>query len=324
MVEKVYDNIYRIGIKLPNNPLKELNSYLIKSDDRSLLIDTGFNRKESKEDLMNGLKELGVDLNKLDVFITHLHADHSGNVSEFKDTSDHIYASKIDGELINHMVTEEYWEGIGSQMYMSGLENDGVKYTDHPAYKFRLSEPVDFTYLKEGDSLKIGDFEFFVIETPGHTTGQIGLYEKNHKIYFSGDHILDRITPNIAFWSFETDDLGTYIKSLEKIIPLDIDYIFSSHRTIMTDHPRRAKEIIDHHYERLEEVYNILSNEYMTTKEVAEKMTWRIRANSWEEFPPAQKWFASGEALAHLEYFYNRDKLDRKMEDGVLYYRLKE
>lgn len=324
MVEELYKNIFKIGIKLPKNPLKELNSYLIKGEDRSLLIDTGFNREECRQDLLNGLRELDIDLEKLDVFITHLHADHSGNVSLFKDTSKFIYASEIDGKLINHMVTEEYWQDIEGQMYMAGLKDDGVRYEDHPAYKFRLSEPVKFTYLKEGDVLKLGDYNFQVIESPGHTIGQIGLYEKEHKLYFSGDHVLDIITPNIAFWSFESDDLATYIKSLERIIPLDIEYIFSAHRTIMKDHPRRVKEIIDHHYERLEEVYKILTEDYMSTRDVAAKMTWRIRANSWEEFPPAQKWFASGEAMAHLEYFYNRDRVYRKEEDGVLYYALKK
>ena len=221
------------------------------------------------------------------------------------------------------MVTDDYWQDIESQMFMSGLEEDRVRYTDHPAYKFRLSEEVDFKYLKEGDLLKIGDYSLEVIETPGHTTGQIGLYEREHKLYFSGDHVLDIITPNIAFWSFESDDLQTYINNLEKIIPMEIDYIFPAHRSIMRDHPRRVKEIIGHHYERLDEVYAILSKNPMTVRDVTAKMTWRIRANSWEDFPPAQKWFASGEALAHLEYFYNHGKLNRECRDGVLYYSLK-
>lgn len=320
MIEKVYDNIYQIKIGLPKNPLKELNSYLIKGEEKSLLIDTGFNREECKKDLFDGLKELDVDLDKLEVFVTHLHADHSGNISEFQGRSPKIYASKIDGDFINAMVTEKYWKDMEKDMYMCGLEEDNVKYTDHPAYKFRLSEPVDFTYLSGGDYLEVGDYKFKIIETPGHTMGQIGLYEENHKLYFSGDHILDIITPNIAFWNFESDDLGTYMREVDKLRDLDIKLIFPSHRNLMTDHPRRAIEIVDHHKERLEEVYEILDDKPQTVREIASKMSWRIRAASWEEFPPAQKWFASGEALSHLEYFYNREKLNREKIDGILYY----
>ncbi len=320
MIEKVYPGIFQIKIKLPNNPLKELNSYLIKGDDKSLLIDTGFNREECKEDLFEALKELDIDLDKLDVFITHLHADHSGNVSEFIKTSPKIYTSETDGKMINDMVIDQHWKDMEKDMLLCGLGIDNVKYTDHPAYKFRLSEPVDFTFLREGDYLKVGAYNFKVISTPGHTPGQIGLYEEEHKLYFSGDHILDIITPNIAFWSVESEDLKTYIKELDKMKELEIDYIFPAHRNIMTDHPRRAIEIKEHHFERIEEVYNLLKEEPQTVRDIAAKMTWRIRANDWSEFPPAQKWFASGEALSHLEYLHGEGKAKKILEDDLLKY----
>jgi len=35
-----------IEVVLPNNPLKALNSYVIKGNEKSLIIDTGFNREE--------------------------------------------------------------------------------------------------------------------------------------------------------------------------------------------------------------------------------------------------------------------------------------
>ena len=42
MIDEVMDGLYRIEVPLPNSPLKELNSYIIKGDDRNLIIDTGF------------------------------------------------------------------------------------------------------------------------------------------------------------------------------------------------------------------------------------------------------------------------------------------
>ena len=52
--EKVADNIYTFPIVLPNNPLKWLNCYVVRSDGRNLLIDTGFNRPECREALLDG------------------------------------------------------------------------------------------------------------------------------------------------------------------------------------------------------------------------------------------------------------------------------
>ena len=50
LVEQVADGIWRIGVELPQNPLRELNSYLIKGkeNERDLLIDTGFRREECR------------------------------------------------------------------------------------------------------------------------------------------------------------------------------------------------------------------------------------------------------------------------------------
>jgi hypothetical protein len=48
-------------------------------------------------------------------------------------------------------------------------------------------------------------------------------------------------------------------------------------------------------------------------------MTWKIRA-SWEEFPIGQKWFAVGEAVAHLEYLVEAGRAKLALEDGVRMY----
>ena len=35
-------------------------------------------------------------------------------------------------------------------------------------------------------------------------------------------------------------------------------------------------------------------------------MTWDINAKSWDDFPLMQKWFATGEALAHLRFLEHK------------------
>jgi glyoxylase-like metal-dependent hydrolase (beta-lactamase superfamily II) len=76
MTEKIIENIYRIFVPLPKNPLKNLNAYLIKGE-KNLLIDTGFNMPECRRALMEGLSELDAEPGKTDIFLTHLHSDHS-------------------------------------------------------------------------------------------------------------------------------------------------------------------------------------------------------------------------------------------------------
>jgi glyoxylase-like metal-dependent hydrolase (beta-lactamase superfamily II) len=46
---------------------------------------------------------------------------------------------------------------------------------------------TDAVAVKEGDVIKIGNLNFEVIETPGHTPGGVCYLERNEKILFSGD-----------------------------------------------------------------------------------------------------------------------------------------
>ena len=87
MYTHIEDNIYTIPVPLPGNPLKCLNSYVIKDGKRSLVIDTGFRMPECREALTTGLAELGIDMNKADIFLTHLHSDHTGLAPELASPS---------------------------------------------------------------------------------------------------------------------------------------------------------------------------------------------------------------------------------------------
>ncbi|RPJ15775.1 MAG: MBL fold metallo-hydrolase, partial [Desulfobacteraceae bacterium] len=114
MTEEIFPGLYRIKIPLPESPLKYLNSYVIKSDDKNLIIDTGFNRKECLDAMNNGLKEINVDLADCDFFITHLHADHFGLIAKLAVPTSRIYFSRPDKEIM------ESWEGFEPMIESAG------------------------------------------------------------------------------------------------------------------------------------------------------------------------------------------------------------
>ncbi len=66
MIEEISPRLYRVVVPLPDNPLKEINSYILTSNDRNLIIDTGMNRPECRETLEAGLDRIGVDLERTD------------------------------------------------------------------------------------------------------------------------------------------------------------------------------------------------------------------------------------------------------------------
>jgi hypothetical protein len=53
-------------------------------------------------------------------------------------------------------------------------------------------------------------------------------------------------------------------------------------------------------------------------------MTWDIKCNSWEAFPVAQRWFATGEAIAHLRFLEEETRVWRQEKEGHIFYILTE
>lgn len=323
-IEEVLKNLYRIEIPLPGNPLKAVNSYLIKSAKRNLMIDTGMNRKECLNAMKAGLRKLGVDLWKTDFFITHLHIDHLGLVSTLAEDSATVYFNQPDAHAIR---SRPPWDDFINFARVNGFPEDELQRVlqNHPGYQFGLIKLPRFHILKEGDTISVGEYLFKCIETPGHTRGHICLYESSRKAFIAGDHILNDITPNIQLWSFEGNPLKEYLSSLNKVFELDVEVVLPGHRGIFQNCHGRIQELKHHHQRRLEEVLSILKEGPKNAFQVASLMSWEIakECGPWDLFPVMQKWFATGEAIAHLQYLENKKKVKKEARGQNIVFSLK-
>lgn len=326
MIKEVAKDIYTFEVKLPNNPLKALNVYVVKGGDRTVVFDTGFNAEESKMDLLNGLEALDLKIEDVEVVLTHLHSDHVGLVNLFADVGCKVYAGKVDGQLINQMVTNEYWDNLEAMIPLYGMEEDEIVTDENPGYKHRLTKTIDYIELKIGDFFEVGDYCFEILDLSGHTPGHLGFYDKEAQIILSADTILDPITPNITFWGFEYPDiLNTYVETLYRLQKLKIDQALATHRKIITNHVERIDELVLHHDERLQEILDAMNNEEdYTVREISANISWRIRADNWDEFPKSQKWFATGETMAHLHRLVNTECVSMTEREGTLYFKKRQ
>ncbi len=311
-------DIYSIHIPLLNNPLKNLNCYVIKTADRSLVVDTGFRRPECLEALREGLKELELDITKTDLFITHLHADHCGLADEFNNGSSVIYMSKIDYDYFCPFWESSSWQEINEYYMKEGQPKGEIEMQKdvNPSRILTAKSLFPAKTFSDGYEFSMGGIDFTTIETPGHTPGHTCLYIKKEKIMFLGDHVLFDITPNIGVWKDVKNSLGDYLKSLDKIKDFDISLALPSHRNNAGDVYARIEAIKNHHKIRLDSTMEIVAKEEgQTAYEIASKMKWSVRGKSWDEIPEFQKWFALSETLAHINYLIEADKL-YKIEDN--------
>lgn len=317
-MEEIRPNLFRLPIPLPDSPLKYLNAYVITSEDRNLIVDTGLNRRVCFEAMQAGLRELNIDITRTDFFITHLHADHFGLVHRLVSDTSRIYFNRPDAELI------ESWEGFEPMIAFAG--QNGFPHDElraaleaHPGHKFGSDWVPELRLLKEGEIIPIGDYRFQCIETPGHTLGHTCLYEPSQKIFIAGDHMLIDITPNIQCWEDTQNPLKSYLNSLDKVSGLQVDIVLPGHRRVFKHFQQRIQELKQHHLIRLQEVERILGKvRPRNAFDVASRMKWDIKSESWDAFPIAQKWFATGEALAHLRYLEREGRVLQNRENNVV------
>lgn len=321
MCEEILPGLFRVKIPLPDSPLKYLNSYIVKDSARSLIVDTGLNRNECLDAMRKGLATLGIDLSRSDIFITHLHADHFGLVSKLATDNTSILFSRPEKELM------ESWEGFGAMVDYAALngfpENELETAMDkHPGAKYGADWVPELKILDDGDRIDVADYHFKCVTTPGHTLGHTCLYDQDRKILLAGDHILIDITPNIQCWSDTANHLKEYLASLDKVDQLEIDLVLPGHRRLIDDPAARIAELKMHHAHRLNEVLTILQKGPLSAFQTASQMTWDINCDSWDQFPVAQKWFALGEAIAHLRYLEEAGRIVRATVDKTTIFAL--
>ncbi|MEX2032335.1 MAG: MBL fold metallo-hydrolase, partial [Dehalococcoidia bacterium] len=159
----------------------------------------------------------------------------------------------------------------------------------------------------------------------GHTDGHLCVFEPNHRLTLTGDHVLSRITPNVSL-SPEDDPtdgegggnpLKDFLASLEKTAALDTALGLPAHEDLIPDLPARCRVIIQHHAHRAEEVMAAISHGgpldgTATAFEIASRVMWN---RPWATFSVFKQRSAMGETLAHLRLM-EEDGRVRRLTDG--------
>lgn len=320
MSEQIIPNLYRIPVPLPGNPLKELNAYLIRGTDRPLLVDTGFRQEPCRQALFSQLAELGLGPGDVDVLLTHLHSDHAGLAPEAAGERGVIYVSSLDRPMLDCTSQQRArrWEDITRRFAAEGFPAHLLADLErtNPARSMAPPEGGRYESLSDGQVLEAGGFQLKALLMPGHTPGQMCFWLEKEGLMLTGDHVLFDITPNITSWPEMPDALGSYLDSLDAIRAYDPIRSLPGHRA-GGELAARVDQLKEHHRLRLEEAFQaVKAHPGSGAHELAGYMTWKIRANSWAEFPVAQKWFAVGECMSHLDRLMVQGRITRRVEDG--------
>lgn len=322
-------NIVRISIPIPIPALKTVNSYLVADEEKLLIIDTGMPIRSSLGYLEEKLIESGFktrDIRK--IIVTHLHIDHIGGAGYLQKVSGaSVSIHEREAEFISRLVNypEESMKTFKIMMYRSGVPENMIDKMMffHPGISNQaVYSKINYNAsVRDDDIISIGNRELRIISTPGHSINNICIYDEEDEILFSGDHILPKITPNIRMPLDEDNPLGEYLRSLEKVSKLKVRYYLPGHGNINSNLKERIKTLRCHHYQRLLETLDIISDKPLSAYEISSKMRWDIEM-PWEDFPTIQKYFAIGETLAHIRYLQENNVIENVYDTNVEKFRV--
>ena len=228
MIQEIARDIYRIPVPLPDNPLKELNAYLIRGADRSLLIDTGFRLPPCRRAIEEGLAQAGADRARLDILCTHIHTDHTGQCLDLIAPGRTIYIGAGDYPMTFRSYDSYFWALTDKRFAREGFPaaEARVLLETNPARTLGPDlERLSCVPLSDGDALTVGDCALEVIETPGHTPGSVCLIAGD--VIFSGDTLFQGSCGRTDFPGGSWKEMEA---SLRRLYELPGDYtVFSGH-----------------------------------------------------------------------------------------------
>ena len=302
---EITGGVWSIELPLPFE-LEAINVYLVRLQTGFLLVDCGLDTDESLQTLEAALVSIGVGWADIrTVVLTHMHPDHVGLCGRIAGRSGAtIMMQEIEASHLNEVVAaasrlpwlhEAYTQaGVPEELQVRMDEAFGViRQSLHRVTPDRL--------LADQDRIDSAIGPLIVHWTPGHSPGHICLYAPERRLLFSGDHILNEITPNIA-WHPGADLLGDYMLSLERTAELEVDLVLPSHGEPFPDHRQWIRQTIEHHRERCDQIMAALVERPAAAHDIVSKVWAR-------PLHPIHHHFAVLEIMAHLEYMRRQGRV---------------
>jgi glyoxylase-like metal-dependent hydrolase (beta-lactamase superfamily II) len=292
--------MWRVTMPLPTRP-GHVHCYLLPVEDGLMLVDTGLGLPDARERWAEELAALDVPVST--IFLTHFHPDHIGAAQDLRDlTGARVVEGRIDAEQAALVWGDDAW----SEVLAEWFHRNGVpaSVTDELLGQGKLYRPLIRT-VPDPDVVEAGDrfHGWELVAAPGHADGQLSLLRGG--VLIAADHLLDPISPAVGLWpESRPDPLGDYLDSLRRTIDLAPEVAYGGHGAPMADPVGRARELIEHHAERLRQAAAALGPEPRTGYEVSFPLF-------GDSLQPAARRFAVAETLSHLERLVVEGRAER-------------
>ncbi len=316
--------VFRIAIPIPfaaaGGPV---NAYLVDEADGGLLMwDAGLGSPKAQAALEEGFERLGRRFDEVTrIVVSHGHVDHFGAarfVLERSGRNVPVYAHEADAPKM----AEGGWRWRDRQPHFAaylarlGVPQDVLLAIAREGERsFGLSRRLaEVRPMGEGVAIRTRHLALRVLHMPGHTPGLICLYEPERRILFSGDHLLERISPNPIIEPGPGGEEGffrpliSYLASVRRTRALDIDLVLPGHGAPFSGHGAVIDRLLDFFGKRQARIVELLGEGPATAYELSRAL-----------FPaavPAEAFLTVSETIANLEVLEAEGRVSRAEEGG--------
>ena len=311
-VEQLRPDLWSIPVPM-GGPLRYVSVYAFALEGGGLgLLDTGWDSDEGWAALTDGLATIGGGVEDVrGVLVTHLHFDHLGLAHRVREASGAWMAMHpADASLVAGFNRRESAAAVAEEvdfLVSLGAGREDAVADVGPAENFEhfLRMAVPDRLLEDGERADFPGWRMRAVHTPGHTPGHLCFAEERTGLFFSGDHVLPRISPNISSTHSGTaDPLREYLDSLAAVRDLDPTEVLPAHEWRFQGLAGRTDQLTAHHEHRLAELLAaIAEHPHSTPWELAAYLTW---SRPWDQYERRMRIFAVTETDAHLRLLASR------------------
>jgi glyoxylase-like metal-dependent hydrolase (beta-lactamase superfamily II) len=320
----VADGVHRIPLQMPQDGLRAINVYVLETDVGLALIDGGWRRESTHEELDTALSHIGRRPSEIhDIYVTHVHRDHYTFAVELRrryGSRVHLGRAEQPGIDAIAELNSNVPESSILQLRRAGAPDIGAA-----AYSAAMAEPFEPSdwdapdaWLTDGP-VTVPGRNLVATHTPGHTKGHMVFHDGDLGISFTGDHVLPTITPSIGFELGEWDlPLARYLSSLTLMLDDADRSMMPSHGDPGGSVHGRCRELLAHHDNRLAHTLDaVAALGPCSGRDVASALTWTRRERPFTDLDDFNKMVATCETLAHLDVLAHRGTITVRTDDEV-------
>jgi glyoxylase-like metal-dependent hydrolase (beta-lactamase superfamily II) len=238
--ERVVPGVWRLRLPLPWPGVPHCNAWAVAAGDGIVLFDTGMHEPGSIAHLERALAQVNLSLDNVRlVACTHAHSDHYGQAADVVDRAGCELWMHPDHE---HMTRAAQDPEAALERRLEVARQSGVPEEPLRAYaEARRGQGFGISRLIEPDRPLLPGVEIAtdlgawqVHETPGHAPSHVCMFQPEHRMLISGDHLLGRVSLYYDF-GYSPDPAGEFLRSLDVVEALDARLCLSGHGRTFTD-----------------------------------------------------------------------------------------